>query len=343
MFRLAPFFTMVMVGLLALTAMHWTPRFAPDAFADDDGTRLNAFGSLPDEDGLNVKLLHARNTPVYEIGLFGNSRALPVTSDDVPLAHGAFFNFAVSGASIRTNVRFLERLAIVGKAPRIVFVQFDHPLAMHMPTGPWDTDPLARWRDGVEDLARAFVDPSIDRKAWLGLTDLAVIQEWERFTALFSIDRLRVALHYAWPATIAWPSRDQSYRADGSRPMEAPLPLQATRFVRDPALPLPNVDGLLARLATVARTAGIRVIVYESPLHPAARAHFAMHQPEHLARDREAFAAGCRRHDLECRIGLALPEASRAPYWESWEHPAGSVLGTWLGGVLAGKHADDQP
>ena len=61
----------------------------------------------------------------HDVGVFGNSRFLPVGDDLVEGRDETFFNFAIGGENFRNSIAMVERLRAVDKLPEVLIVQMD--------------------------------------------------------------------------------------------------------------------------------------------------------------------------------------------------------------------------
>ena len=280
------------------------------------------------------KLRHAAQTPRYDIGVFGNSRALDINAAD--LGSGSrcrFFNFALAGESLRGSAALLEQLAADGKAPRLAVVSVDN-FELQTYANPMFLPAWPRWRQALADLA---ADAEM---AWRERATMAwrvLYTENELAKRPFNIELLRTNLEILLgmvPATPTTSEAGRGYRADGSRTQPAPP------RAPPPELPLPQSRQVLggylaydlARLARL-RTRGTEIVVYESPIDPrsAARA------PSALARDSRArFAEACRAVGLDCHVAPArLPDDDGL--WRDNNHAPATPLNRYVRGLIADK------
>ena len=76
---------------------------------------------------------------------------------------------------------------------------------------------------------------------------------------------------------------------------------------------------------------GTRIVVYESPLHPAA---FRPATPGE-SRTRNLVFKTCAELALECLPAPSLGDDGRPPYWKEASHPPPRYLAPWLSEVIA--------
>lgn len=286
------------------------------------------------------KLRHAAQAPRYDIGLFGNSRALDVNAADLGLgASCRFFNFALAGESLRGSVAFLEELAANRKAPRLAVVSIDN-FEIQTYANPMFLPALPRWRQALADLGAGIRRADI---TWREFADMAWRILWNEnelakrpFNIALLRDNLEVLLGIA-PATSMTVEPGRGYRDDGSRTQPADVP-------RAPPPPLPPpqsrqvLGGYLAYdLARLARLSaqGIAIVVYESALDPGNAAR----SPGRLAQEsRERFVAACRAAGLDCHVApTRLPGDDGL--WRDSTHAPAAPLSHYVRGLIADKTA----
>lgn len=92
-------------------------------------------GHLEPAELYRVKLEQARRSPRFEIGVFGNSRSLPVTAADLGVERGKFFNFSLPTQSILGVHKLLHDLEAMDKVPNALIVFQDNPFlySFHYP------------------------------------------------------------------------------------------------------------------------------------------------------------------------------------------------------------------
>jgi hypothetical protein len=330
-FRMGVFWG-VNAGLVAvLFALQLWP-LGIDIFQPDRAQALLLAGRVAAPDEAGLKIAHARAVPRYDVGLFGNSRALGVAGGEIGLNGRSFFNFGVSGSSLRQSVVLLEKLAAIGKAPRIAVVSLDH-LELQYYSNPAYPPPPARWAGVLDDVELALTAPRLTAADRARLVWRHALNEWTELAALFNTERLRDRLSL-WAPWLDDGRRAVRYRVDGSRetPPGAtadPAPPERGR----PAIIEAQLESDLARLAAL-RKAGTRVILYESPLEPHSAALFDREPSAHVAAQRAEIAATCRALALECHSPPLL-DAAGTP-WIDASHAPPRLLGRYIAGLIAG-------
>jgi len=307
--------------------------FAPDAFAAADAARLERLAQLDEHAMAELKVRHALSQPPLEIGLFGNSRIVQLSAGDVGASGDRFFNFAVPGSSLRQSVALLEALIDAGRAPKAAVISLDHlELSFYSPAE-WPAGPVG-WLDAGADVRWALHRGEV-AGALRALHD-HMKQAARRVTETLSFARLVARLGYLAPDAVpALRAFETRFRPDGSRPLAAAVEATEQSAPRAPAFVLhrPYLLRDLERLSAV-RRAGVRVMIYESPLSPENRRAMAAAPRERVEALRRDWLAACRSHGLDCRLAPALGDEGRPPHWPDCCHAPADLLGPFIAGAL---------
>ena len=322
-------FAAVIVGLLTLLVLLQGPTTS-DPFMPEN-TQLRAqLDTLPIEDLAAYKHAHARSNKVFDLGLFGNSRSVMISHDDLGLAADSFFNFSLPGGSMRQSIALLEELVRDGKAPRHAVISLDH-LELQYYAPPDYPAPFRRWALAANDVESAWSgsgSPIVSAKVFVD----RFLLEWGRFKSLFNISRLRNRMAARYPDIFRASTTDRTTRPDGSR--SAPFEAVGGDFRLAPQVMAVGVPQMIAqdfeRLDALTRQ-GVAITIYESPLAPGAldgRPPAA----DALALRRQVSAA-CDRFALTCH--LAPPElGDTAQGWPDCCHAPAPVLANYLKSFL---------
>lgn len=284
-----------------------------------------------------LKINHARHSDRFDIGVFGNSRSLNVSQADIGVDGCSFFNFSVGSESLRSSVAFLEFLADANRAPRIALVGVDH-FELQRYNNPLFPPLAARWRLLARDLWSGVRRGDISLKELARMVWRHAIIESILFKQTFEIEfaisgvknLLGVANVRAAPA-----EGEAFYRADGSR---APA---AARLERRPeSLLAPTSSQFLLgylrsdleRLKQI-QDRGVRVILFETFIHPPSARHFADNPSPYAAATRDRFLALCRELSLRCRAAPATVPFGDLP-WVDYSHPPARSTGAHLKTLL---------
>lgn len=289
---------------------------------------------LPGSNAAALKLTHAQAHPRYDVGLFGNSRIVGVTADDLGLGEGvSVYNFAIGGAPLRQSVGFIEELAEIGKVPRVVVVLVDDFRLNFGALAPFPgvVDRLSNIRG---DVFEASQKPS--RLLPLKVIHDALSSEFMFLKERLNIMRIGIVFGHAVKQLDACEAGgDRCYAADGSLPAPA-LSAAVPQAPIGTGTPNPMLETYLlhdmSRLARIA-AGGTRVILVQSPI--AEDAVFS--DPvivEKAARLRPVFLARCRELGLECPPSPRLGRSDEAPYWRDTNHAPGPLFGREIGRII---------
>ena len=319
-------------GRAAAIAVIFALQLVPprgDVF-DGNGERLAALDTLSTLDVAELKRNHAREDPRYHVGLLGNSRALSVSAESMGLRPDEFFNFELSGSSIRQSVAFLEELERIGKALRIAVLSLDH-LELQLYANPVYPPPPARWGRALDDIGLTLLTPGVSARDRARIVWRHALNEWSQFVELFNAEHLRYRLALFMPG--AGSHAPLTYRPDSSRNESAaasiatPVMQTTERRMFIPAM----FDDDLAQLGRL-RDAGIRVILYESPLEPRSAAYYATQPSSHARALRNQLIECCRALALECHMARILGDTGTP--WRDANHAPAALLGPYIASLV---------
>jgi hypothetical protein len=227
---------------------------------------------------------------------FGSSRIMPLGGAALGLGPGQFYNAAVSAASVEDYIAFWQLLRRDGRVPSVAIFSIDH----------WA---LARSQEKMRWLALSgevseFLTRTGHGAGWGWAPLQAAVYRWAQFKELFSYTVLKASLadlertlrgrHRRGAEVEASVRRDvvaearvgarRAVRADGSLIYDRAydgqsveeVSAEAVRFARAGARGLGEFradPGRLARLEILwrdMRAAGVELVVYLPPYHPAA-------------------------------------------------------------------------
>ncbi|MSP67829.1 MAG: hypothetical protein EXQ96_07000 [Alphaproteobacteria bacterium] len=334
--RAAVFLSALLLGVIGVALLSYVgPSGRPFAW---DGAQPVALDSFYPDRIWAAKIAHARETPRYDLGLFGNSRSIMVAAGDIDLPC-RFFNFSMPGESFRNSVEMLEALGRHHRAPAIAVISLDNFELQYM--GHPEFPPLGlRLRRAFLDLGFVPSEGTLSARDAARLSWRHVLVTWlrvkEMFTADYVIAALGRALRLDWqPAPVPVGSAG-GYLLDGSRSVAPRARGEDLGLVpRPPSHSV--IPGLLrhdlARLAAL-RQRGLvdRVMVYESPLSPGNAERLLADPTPLAAADRAAFLATCHALLLDCRPATSLDAA--ASDWTNADHPPAGALGTMVRGSV---------
>ena len=311
--------------------------FAEDVFETGNADGLRQLADLPIHDLAALKRRHAGAVGRYDIGLFGNSRAVQVGADDIGIDAERFFNFSVPGTTLRQSVELLELLVSDGTAPRVAIISVDNA-ALHfqsrlaypgliprLPTAVAGYGGIWRSADGGWQLAvRAVIDD--------------VRTGWGQIRHVYSFGQIYSRLSFMLPRLLPAGRRfEVAFRRDGSRPMPMPQTPPAAMALppeRPFVLAGAYLDQDLDRLADI-QARGVVVLLYESPLYPDDALQAAAAAAPEGRRLREQFFARCRALGLDCRPAARLGRSGAPPFWPDCCHAPAALLGPYIAGLVA--------
>jgi hypothetical protein len=289
-----------------------------------------------------VKLFHAQQMPRFDVGLFGNSRIVMVSTESLGREDGSVFNFSIGGHGFRHSVYLAEKLAALGKLPKTVVVSFDHVVLDFAGL------PILYMNlfDGLVGIGRDFVGlfKSADtRKSDINSQFHAPIR---RVTAqagrIFNLEHLERRLRLLYKAYFgSAPRSDASIRRpDGSlnslkknRPVDGAR-LELTPNLRSTSVRYPLLEDDLQRLAVAARRSGSKVVVYESPINPAVVDQIEDGLDQAAREIRRRFLATCKAVGIACFSAPVFPLKSGGVHWTDLFHPPREFIGPWIASVI---------
>ncbi|MHC8508301.1 MAG: hypothetical protein ACYYKD_02720 [Rhodospirillales bacterium] len=327
------FFTLAFIAAAgALTAR------LPDAdpFAAPAPVNLRAFTATQ---AAEMKLRHAaaQGAP-YDVGLFGSSRILSVGAPEMKTGACGVFNFALSGQSFRSSVDMLEHLLRAGAAPRTAVISVDHFELQMAANAEW-----LSWTGRIKTAVRDFI-----YTVETGAADTRILSQiiwryiWteknlfrQQFEAMY-LRRMIDGVFSAGPDFEAAEKSASAYRADGSLALSARAFGAVNPVARTRAQILPPVfQRDLDRLFATAARNDIKVIIYESPLHPESARVFEKTPSVFVINNRKRLKDACGAYAPRCRLADPAPAMTAAPdSWSDATHPPAAALGRWIAGEV---------
>jgi hypothetical protein len=285
-----------------------------------------------------MKVRHGLTQKRFDIGLFGNSRSLDIGAEHLNLGSCSYFNFSLSGESIRANVALLEQLAANKKAPRVALISVDN-FELQFYSNPFFLTLTERWRQGMQDIWFGLTQTRVSGTDVLNMIWRHAYTEWLLFKLNFDITQ-------QWPKIFRIVNADaatftstqelgKGYRPDGSRTQILLEPDVNTRHKLTSG-PRQVLSGYLRydlmRLKLLSKS-GMMIIVYESPLdNPNTKKFIERPSPQALYSRKEFFRI-CSEFGLSCHSALGKLPSHNTPWRDSNHAPAG-VLGSYLQTLL---------
>jgi len=334
--------------ILFLAAVIWLQRPLPetDLFAEIPERHFANFGPTTTGEIFAAKMAHARYNDRYDIGIFGNSRSLMLTAENIAAGDRTFFNFSIGGQSLRTSILLLEELAAIGKAPETALISFDNAELEYYQNpdtrGLWPRLAIA-WRD----IRKIYASEAPPLRQWLKMAWRHIYAAYKGGERYLDIEQFLVGINWrfnsatlqnAWHAELLINS-NQGYRQDGS--VHQKITERVSKFSLMPRQPPSILPWYLAddlrRLAAL-RQNGIRVIVYESLLEPRNAKYFATEPSAHATIVRKTFIRNCRLLNLECYPATNPTRYSKPSNWVDITHAPATFLGSYIRSLM--NHTD---
>jgi hypothetical protein len=331
-FRLVSSYVVLAVAVMFLNGLIATLPLDKDVYAAGWYEYRHRLDSLPVSQVANIKLAHARTSPAYDIGLFGNSRSMMVSSQDLGFDDLRFFNFSLAGSSFRQSIMFLEILAAHDAAPDISVISLDH-LELSMLANQDIFTARDRITVAMFDLADIWQRFGMSGVFARSIADPLLV-EWNAFARLLDVRRVWAKLSVMFPHLLpAFKPANELNQADGSRSMEiAHQPFSRSDYKITPH-PF-HFDAYLARdferLAILSQQ-GLTIMVYESPLNPANQKRFLESPTPAAAHYRNIARAACDENGLHCAfLNVPLGLETHPPYWPDTSHAPAPLLGSYI-------------
>ena len=294
---------------------------------------------------VRAKFNHALNHTPYAIGLFGNSRVIRIGSEELGLPEDEIFNFAVGGASFLQSVSLLEALAKAGKAPELSIISIDHPELQYFGYSHWP-EPIKNITNSAKD-SQLFLARS--KYGFYEFTDATkfflnnLLYTWKDFIKAWNFDNARKYLTYL--GSNRWKVNSQIaldnpvnvhfiFRVDGSM-KEPPFGAGANVELTTPTLPLSEysivyLENYIIRLGQLVEEFELKVVVYESPLHPNILTKLRKAASPNARLVQERILSMCIQTGLDCRIAPDIGAYPDGPYWEDCCHSPAAELGHYI-------------
>ncbi|MEQ8247536.1 MAG: hypothetical protein RID42_07615 [Alphaproteobacteria bacterium] len=332
------FLSVVLVGCVVVIGSRGS-SILPDPFARSAESKSTNLDLLDKFDLAALKTKHAADVPQYEVGLFGNSRIVGVSEDDLPgMLPGTVFNFGVPGSSFRDSVALVEYLADKRALPGTVVISLDN-LALNQVSEAKFPGLGDRIRVAANDLSRLIAnrEPKLTVQSFID----HIRAEKAQLTETFSFDYLFARLKHSFPA-LSSNEDGVRYRRDGSRSLSAEdLGRTSSEVKSTLTIPAPFVlwpdyfAGDLARLAKVDRS-GSQIFIFESPLAPGTVLDGPPSQLEHVQVLRRVFVEQCDQLQLNCVTAEAFEPFQNDATWLDQTHAPAKSLGRFVVSLAVG-------
>jgi len=303
-----------------------------DVFENDDSVQLERMTLLPNEDIAAIKMAHAAQCLVYDVGLFGNSRSVQVGKSDISLGNSTFFNFSVPGTSIRQSVVLLEELAEMGKVPRTVLISFDNAETQYFGNPCF---PRFRPVQGISDIIHGVTDPHTSLKDLLIMGWRYIRDSYHMFKSSFSFEQMKARIGFCFPGAAPMPLGSRStFKRDGSRPDRSDASVQREQTgLQSGRVLLGYLRHDLERIALIKKNCN-QIIIYESPLEFKTALRYWGHPSSYAKRTRDLLRETCGRLGLECYC-YGEPARIKTGAWVDATHAPPDFLGRYIAKLIA--------
>jgi len=304
-----------------------------DIFEGNDNRRLRLLSQLGLYDVAAKKFQHSLNTANYDIGLFGNSRAVQVSASHLKNNQKRYFNFSLPGASMRQSVAFLEELAKEERAPKIAIICLDR-LELQFYGSIYFPGILKRLRQSINDLIWVWREYDNPYKRFVYVVTDHILSEWIHFKGIWNIDKLYSRLGFIFPDYFSPVKEFEStYLNDGSR-LEK-LSKSGNDQILELKVQFKLMNDYLSRdMERLAKlnAKNLKVIIYESPVNPASEKYLKKNPVQYVREMRALFMKKCDE------LGLLYYPApilySEDTLWPNCCHAPAKLLGEYISSVL---------
>lgn len=267
-----------------------------------------------------------------DVGVFGNSRSVQLTANDVGVS-GRFFNYSVPGGSFRQSVNLMEALSRRSGLPPTIIVSVDHFEMAFMSRAKFPSG-WRRWQNAAGDVTWAAREAG-PRLAAHSLLD-HIKGEWSVFSSTWNVAKLRDRVRFLRRGSgEGEPPTNSRWRGDGSRILLVEDQPDLAFAPKNPfLLHWIYLNRDLERAAELARRNGVRIIIYESPIDPTNDAIYRSNPSPSVRRLRERFLLKCDALQLECHPSPTLDKPEGVGRWSDCCHAPADVLGRYVDSLL---------
>lgn len=232
---------------------------------------------------LKAKLLGHKHEGNYNIGVFGNSRSIMLSSSHFSLKdHKDFFNFSVGGTSFPQSVRAIEYLADRGQLPSTIIISLDNRNLQFDGFIYWP-NPSTDIIKFISDLKICFSSSEASFKRCGKLATYYIYFASKQFNQLWSQENYKVYFDYLWPNK-ASQKHVGLRRLDGSRVQDTHHSDDESRYNIQKVMSSVAIDYQVLGIETlveIAKREKQKIFIFESPISPKYRNFLNAHQEEH--------------------------------------------------------------
>jgi hypothetical protein len=337
--RISVFVVTFALLVVALAVSKGTP-FVDNAFSGSNTEVARRMSFLPPYDLAALKVRHVITQPRFDIGVFGNSRAVSIGRQDLNIGDRTFFNFSVPGTSMRQSINLIEELALHGKAPKLAIISFDNMEFGYYGNALYP-GAFSRWWRSATDVTWTLVNRPGDIILLAHVILDHIYAEWDAFIGIWNATAFWSRAAVAAPDMVPeLKAAKRTYLKDGSRPMvfNDEEPIKLFRRPRPRMILLsPYMARDFERLAVLDGPA-TKIVIFESHLEAASTA-FVMANPEEMViTERKEFLTACEKFNIACSSAEERPLPETNSRWGDCCHAPPDALGE-LVSTLVRKHA----
>ncbi|MDC0073644.1 hypothetical protein OAK17_02195 [Alphaproteobacteria bacterium] len=325
------FFPVIVFSVVVLIIISRGAQIFPDPYTFSNEKRLLKLNELEFFDFAAIKFNHAKINQTYDIGLFGNSRILHISKEEINYENNkSIFNFALPGSSFRQTVAFIEELEKHNKAPKMIILSLDnfHSKLVTQVNFP----------NFLSRLIRAFNDISYllkSKKYYLGIKSFHdfILSEWKNVNNTFETKIIYSRLSYWYPnifsGLVDWKI---PHSIDGSRNLKLNKKNEKNEVILRETMPfwIHLMEYDLKRLSSIA-SQDIKIVIYESPLNPKTIFKGSPQLIKNLRNERKQFYDICSKLIIIC---IKSPTFINEEIWYDASHPPTKELGIFLKSII---------
>ena len=219
---------------------------------------------------LQTKLLGQKNRAAHDIGLFGNSRSVMLSSKNLGLQNDTtFFNFSVGGTSFLQSARNIEYLANQQRLPKHIIISIDNRHLQFDGFVYWPNPSTDIWKF-MNDLRVCFSSPEASFKRCAKLANYYFYFASKHFAGLWAIENYQVFINYLMQNRTL-PTSKQLRRLDGSIAQKVSFRDNVDHYnLPEKMSPIAIEYQSLAMesLVRIAKLENRKVYIFESPISP---------------------------------------------------------------------------
>ena len=292
-----------------------------------DSLRSNLI-DLPAEDICKIKLNQAYTSQTYDVAIFGNSRSLYISKDNIDLGNQSFFNFSIPGQSFRNSIAIITELSKRKKLPKKIIVSYDF-FEFGLPGD--NQICFISFSDRIVNILGDFKF-LLKKKLYYDGTIYIYnnfINEFKNFKYKISIIRIRTILKLFF----LYPNKNSLLVYDDGSIQERIINDKKEykfKFQREDKYQLIEKD--FKHLSNLIKNKS-ELIIYVSPLEPSVFLDKNFKLSDNAKINKYRFLMLCKKFSFSCFNGLIIKNTDE-PFWADSTHPPAKRMGEWISKVL---------